>query len=97
MLHQPFDPSDLGRRERRERLPGAEERRQPRGAYRLASATLACPRCALPIWPGSASALGAPVGCPYCRHTAPTRDFLRLGETGPGEVEVVARLPGASG
>ena len=44
----------------------------------VASGTLACPRCDAPV------ALAGPVGpadrlgCPYCAHAAPVRDFLSL-------------------
>jgi uncharacterized paraquat-inducible protein A len=62
----------------RNRLDGSfEERRETRSA-RLATGTLACPECDAPV------ALAYPLtpadwmGCPYCFHTAPARDFLSL-------------------
>ena len=54
-----------------------EERREKRSA-RMAAGTLACPRCDAPV------ALAYPLtpsdwmGCPYCFHTGPVRDFLSL-------------------
>jgi hypothetical protein len=54
-----------------------EERRETRSA-RMAMGTLACPECDAPV------ALAYPLtpadwmGCPYCLHTGPARDFLSL-------------------
>jgi hypothetical protein len=54
-----------------------EERRETRSA-RMATGTLACPHCDAPV------ALAYPLtpsdwmGCPYCFHTGPVRDFLSL-------------------
>jgi hypothetical protein len=60
------------------RLDGSfEERRETRSAL-MATGTLACPQCDAPV------ALAYPLtpadwmGCPYCFHTGPVRDFLSL-------------------
>jgi hypothetical protein len=92
-LYPRFDPSDLGPRERRERLPGAEEERHRGSNWVVGPGALACPSCDLPLAPGPSASLGDPTRCPYCGHGGPVRDFLSLG-AGPiaGRVEVVARL-----
>jgi hypothetical protein len=55
-----------------------EERRLARTSL-LAVGTVACPRCdapvALPVQPVTPVDV---LGCPYCEHTAPLRDFLSL-------------------
>jgi hypothetical protein len=92
-LQPRFDPSDLGPRERRERLPGAEEERRRGSGWRVAEGSLACPACDLPIAIGPPASPAEPATCPYCAHAAPLRDFLRLGARPlAGRVEVVARL-----
>jgi hypothetical protein len=55
-----------------------EERRSTRTS-RLATGTLACPRCDAPatLAPGTWSPAD-PVGCPYCDHAGAVRDFLSL-------------------
>ena len=70
-------------------LPLREERRDARSGH-LATGTLACPECDAPVAVGG-RALGAahPLGCPYCDHTAPLRDFLSLASPSrPARVEV---------
>ena len=92
-LQPRFDPSDLGPRERRERLPGAEEERRRGSGWRVAEGALACPACDLPIALAAAASPSELARCPYCDHGAPLRDFLRLDATAlAGRVEVVARL-----
>ena len=57
---------------------------------RLATGTLACPRCDAPVAlaPGPL-AVSAAVGCPYCHHTGAVRDFLSLAAPArPARVEV---------
>jgi hypothetical protein len=93
-LHPRFDPSDLGPRERRERLPGAEEERHRGSAWVVGPGALACPSCDLPIAPAPSATPADPAACPYCGREAPLRDFLTLGATSlAGRVDVVARLP----
>jgi hypothetical protein len=55
---------------RKERRTAAETR--------LAAGTLACPRCDAPVALAGPVAPADPLGCPYCAHAAPVRDFLSL-------------------
>ena len=93
-LQPRFDPSDLGPRELRERLPGTEqERRRRSSGWLIADGALACPACNLPIALSAPSSPSDPEACPFCAHTAPLREFLRLDATAlAGRVEVVARF-----
>jgi hypothetical protein len=60
-----------------DRLP-QEERRSTRSAP-LATGTLACPSCDVPVAPGARPLRpGDALGCPYCGHAASVRDFLSL-------------------
>lgn len=60
--------------------PGAHEDRQTSRSWRLATGTLACPRCDAPVvLGGRAVSPAADLDCPFCRHTAPLRDFLAGG------------------
>jgi hypothetical protein len=70
------------------------ERRTSR-SRRLCEGTLACPRCDAPIATGGeALALTERLACPFCRHQAPTRDFLSLATpTRPARVVVRATWP----
>jgi uncharacterized paraquat-inducible protein A len=56
-----------------------QEERRIADASRLATGTLACPRCDAPVAlaPGSVSPAHR-LACPYCRHVAAVRDFLSL-------------------
>jgi hypothetical protein len=57
---------------------GHEERRSVRSSH-LATGTLACPGCDAPVAPGAGPLTPATaLGCPYCAHTGPLRDFLSL-------------------
>jgi hypothetical protein len=57
---------------------GAHHEHRPARSTRVATGTLACPRCDAPV------ALAAPVSpadalfCPFCRHAGVSRDFLSL-------------------
>ena len=54
------------------------EELRPARSRRLASGTLACPRCDAPVALGEgAHSPAAPLACPFCDHAAPLRDFLR--------------------
>ena len=44
----------------------------------LGIGTLACPECDAPVALGGPVAPADRIGCPYCRHVAPVRDFLSL-------------------
>jgi hypothetical protein len=88
-----FDPITQPDPERDDRLRAngthVEIRPQERIA-RLATRSLACPACGVPV------AIGAPVGwneeiaCAFCESVAPTRDYVQ--ERGWPEVSVIARL-----
>lgn len=74
--------------------PGAYEDRCAARSWRLASATLACPRCDAPIALGG-RALRPPddLDCPYCEHSGAVRDFLSLATPSrPARVVVRVRL-----
>ena len=60
----------------------------------LATGTLACPECDVPVAAAAAPLpVGAPLGCPFCGHAARARDFLSLaGPARPARVEVRVRL-----
>ncbi|MGH2715396.1 MAG: hypothetical protein ACRDM7_16190 [Thermoleophilaceae bacterium] len=86
-----IDDSDHARSEPMTRAAGAheEERRAARSA-RVATGTLACGRCDAPV-----ALTGGPVsptdslGCPFCSHRAPVREFLSLrSPPRPARVEV---------
>jgi hypothetical protein len=77
----------------RSRLDGSfEERRESRSAQ-LATGTLACPRCDAPVALAYPLTPGDWMGCPYCFHTGPARDFLSLAlPTRPARVAVRVTL-----
>jgi hypothetical protein len=61
------------------RHAAAEELRRVARSRRLATGTLACPRCDAPVAPGPAPLTpGDRLGCPYCDHAGAARDFLSL-------------------
>jgi hypothetical protein len=76
-----------------ERLAGRHELRPAESIWQLATGTLACPACDVPVLPArernSPSDL---LSCSYCAHIAPLRDFLSLAEpTRPTRVAVRVR------
>ena len=76
------------------RLPGRHEERDDERASRLGGGTLACPSCDAPVSPaGRTLRLGDGLGCPYCLHRGPVRDFLSLAApTRPAHVDVMVRV-----
>ena len=65
---------------------------------RLGVGTLACPRCDAPVALAGPMSPVAAIGCSYCGHGAPLRDFLSLrAPTRPARVvvRVVERRPPA--
>ena len=67
---------------------GHQELRPARSRH-LATGTLACPRCDAPVVPPGPRGPADRLGCPFCDHAAPLRDFLSLGEpTRPARVVV---------
>jgi hypothetical protein len=75
-----------------ERPAGSYEVRRAHSA-RVATGTLACPRCDAPVALAGAVTPAAALDCPFCRHAGAAREFLSLGEpTRPQRVVVrVAR------
>ena len=71
-----------------------EERRAERSA-KLADGTLACPTCDAPVAPLLRPMSPAePLGCGFCLHEGPLRDFLSLAPpTRPTRVTVLVRSP----
>jgi hypothetical protein len=71
------------------RVGDVEEQRRRAATTRVASGSLACPRCDAPVLPAGPVAPTATLGCPYCDHTGAARDFLSLSEPQrPARVEV---------
>ncbi len=92
-LHPRFDPSDLGPQERRERVPGAEQKRFGERHWRVANGTFACPACEVPVALGGSLSLGVILRCPFCDRAAPAREYLTLTDSPrPARVEVTATL-----
>ena len=88
-----FDPISRPDPERDERLRATagqvEIRPRARVAY-LATRSLACPECGMPISLAGPVGWGEPIACAFCEQIAPTRDFLR--PQGWPEVDLIARL-----
>jgi hypothetical protein len=91
-----MDDSDHVRSEPIARGAGGahEEERRVTRSERVATGTLACRRCDAPIalTAGPVSPSDS-LGCPFCSHTAPVRDFLSLrSPSRPTRVEVRVTL-----
>jgi hypothetical protein len=86
-----MDDSDPVRAEPITGAAGAhEEERRVTRSERMATGTLACARCDAPIalTAGPVSPADS-LGCPFCSHRAPVRDFLSLrSPSRPARVEV---------
>jgi hypothetical protein len=83
------------------RATAREEIRRPSRSTRVATGTLACPRCDAPVALAGPVAPAAPLLCPFCAYDGAVRDFLSLAPPSrPARVAVrlVARrrLPGQS-
>jgi hypothetical protein len=89
-LQRGIDGADPTRPQPIEARAAAHEYRQAARPWRLGPATLACPTCDAPVSLGGRSVkLTAALDCPYCRHTAPLRDFLSLAAPArPARVEI---------
>lgn len=72
-----------------------EELRRATRSTVLGEGTLACARCDAPVSPGPRALSPAElIGCPFCRHRAPAREFLSLRRpTRPARVLVTVRRP----
>jgi hypothetical protein len=77
-----------------ERFSGRFEPRPAADVWRLATGTLACPSCDVPVLPSAGGMSPSdPLSCAWCGHDAPVRDFLSLAEpTRPTRVAVRLRL-----
>jgi len=100
-LHRDLGGSDPVRPEPVGRVTQGHEDRHLARSFRLGVGTLACPACDAPVASAAHPMSPAdPLACPFCRHTAPVREFLSLtAPSRPARVEVraVARHLGASG
>jgi hypothetical protein len=87
-LERGFDPGPV-RPDPVGRLSGTEEERRVTRTRRLATGTLACPRCDAPVALAAPLAPADPLGCPFCLHAGAVRDFLSLAApTRPARVAV---------
>jgi hypothetical protein len=78
-LHRGIDGSDPIRAEPVVRQDGTQEERRDARSWRLATGTIACPRCDAPVALAARHASPADaVGCPFCGHAGALRDFLSL-------------------
>jgi len=57
---------------------GTEELRPARSTSELATGTMACPQCDVPVMPAGPVRPADPIGCPFCGTTGAVRDFLTL-------------------
>ena len=86
-FHRPIDEPEPA-----ERPAGSYEVRRARSA-RVATGTLACPRCDAPVALAGALTPSTAFDCPFCRHAGAAREFLSLGEpTRPQRVVVRVAL-----
>ncbi len=87
-----LDPVAMERRHDGEpvgRLSGVAEERRVARTGRLATGTMACPRCDAPVMPAGPVAPAHAIACPYCAHAGVVRDFLSLAvPTRPARVTV---------
>jgi hypothetical protein len=86
----PVRPDPVGR------MGGTEEERRVTRSTRMATDTLACPRCDAPVAPAGPLAPADLIGCPFCLHAGAVRDFLSLvAPARPARVaiRVIARRP----
>jgi len=80
---EPVRPDPVGR------MSGTEEERRVTASTRMATGTLACPRCDAPVAPAGPLGPADPLGCPFCLHAGAVRDFLSLAApTRPARVEI---------
>ena len=89
-LRGPWGGAEPGPDARAGRPSAAQEEQRRSRAARLATGTLACPRCDAPvILPVGTASPSQPLACPYCRHAGAVRDFLSLAApTRPARVTV---------
>ncbi|HEX6389834.1 MAG TPA: hypothetical protein VFZ89_10310 [Solirubrobacteraceae bacterium] len=89
-LQRGIDGSDPLRAQPVAAAAGAHEQRRAPRPWRLGPATMACPCCDAPVSLGGfVVKLTEDMDCPFCRHTAPVRDFLSLAVPArPARVEI---------
>ena len=92
-LHRDIEEPGSGRAQPVERLAGRLERRDATACRDLASGTLACPSCDVPVLPAPwGMAPSDSLSCAWCNHSGAVRDFLSLAEpTRPTHVVVQVR------
>jgi hypothetical protein len=90
-----LDPHEH-RREERQTRTGVEypELRPTSAGALLASGSMICPSCELPIAIRSAVPATSHLVCPFCDHHDEARSFLRpdVRDTGSNRVDLVARI-----
>lgn len=87
-MHRGIDGAEPVRPDPTGRMGAQEELRIARSS-RLATGTLACPRCDAPVATDGPRSPAEALSCPFCAHAGALRDFLSLGEpTRPARVEV---------
>jgi hypothetical protein len=88
-----FDPAARPDPELESRLRGSAARIEIRPAVRvahLATRSLACPGCAMPLELTEPVRWRDRLACPFCERVAPTGDFVQ--RQGWPEVDVIARF-----
>jgi hypothetical protein len=91
-LHRDLEGADPVRAQPVERVAGRHELRRAETTWQMATGTLACPGCDVPVLPAGAMSPADSVSCGFCGHAGAVRDFLSLGEpTRPARVAVVVR------
>ena len=70
-------------------VPGTQEIRPARVSSLVATGTMACPQCDVPVALARAVTPAEPLACPYCGHAGRVREFLSLAAPSrPARVEV---------
>ena len=88
-----IDGSEPVRPEPVERLDGTYEQRRAVRFARIATGTLACPRCDAPVaLAGGPAAPADALSCPFCECSGRVRDFLSLAAPSrPARVDIRVR------
>jgi hypothetical protein len=77
-FHRSFDGSEpVGPDPATRAAPVHEEHRLARSGH-VATGTLACPRCDVPVALDAPAAPADPLDCPFCGHAGALREFLSL-------------------
>jgi hypothetical protein len=71
-------PDSIGEGLYGRRTPAREELRRTTRSTRVATGTLACPRCDAPVALARPVAPADSLDCPFCAHAGAVRDFLSL-------------------